>query len=207
MKKILTKIIKNKKLRILGVLIFLSFLLIYTPIAIYISSHMYDNNAVKSDVAIVLGCKSFDGNQISQCIYSRVGKGAELYKNGVVKKLILSGGNDFPDNANEAEVMKTVALMQGVKDEDILLEKKATDSYENLLYSYNIAKENNLNKVILVTELYHLPRVNLLANKLGIAHTYAPATDSECWSKYEYLSGCFMKEPLSMILNWVEGRI
>jgi len=113
---------------------------------------MYYDDTVSSDVIIVLGCQSYMDEKISPYIISRLSQGVKLYKNGLVKKIILSGGNDS-DGSNEADTMKIIALSQSVPVTDILLENKSTNIYENLIFSSNVAIRNNLRTIIITTDI------------------------------------------------------
>lgn len=89
-------------------------------------------------------------------------KAAELYKNGKGRYIIVSGAYNFkiPAYKTEAEYLKSIALNEGIPQEAIICEEKATNTYENALFSLEKAKEHKLNvdNVILICKTFHSRR-------------------------------------------------
>ncbi len=194
------------------VLTLLCGILLYIFTSIYIAGRVYFDNKTKSDAIIVLGAKSFINGEVNQCVKARVQHAIDLYNDGLADKIIMSGGNDKKpvfQNTNEGEEMKKMAL--GIDPEinidDILVEGESTSTYENLLYSKEIMKRNNLTTAIIVTEPFHSPRANLIANKLDINHTISPTMTSHCWNRWKYFSGYFLREALAVIGYKLIGQI
>ncbi len=74
-----------------------------------------------------------------------------LYKRGLTKKLIMSGGSVYSPYV-EGQIMKLYAVSLGVPEEDIIVEDKAQHSTENIWYSYKLAKSMNYNTIALGTD-------------------------------------------------------
>ncbi len=119
----------------------------------------------------------------------------------------MTGGNDTEDNINEAETMKKIAVENGVRPEDVLLEKRATSTYENLTFSQDILKKNDLKSVEIVTEPFHAARTALVAEKLNLNYTISPASASPCWLPWKYFSRYFLKEPFAVILYKIQNKL
>lgn len=186
---------------------FLAFsLVIYSTILVYIGLHVYDDTSTTSDVVIVLGAKSYKGDKYNPCLVSRVHHGIEVGKKTNTPIMLFTGGTDIGTTNNEAETMQKIAEEKGFAGE-ILLEKESTSTYENLAFSKKIMDANNLNSAIIVTEPFHSPRASLVANTLGIEHTVSPTTDSECWTRWKFLSRFFLREPFAIVKYWWEGWI
>src|SRR5688572_21621592 len=85
----------------------------------------------KADVAIVLGAAAY-GDKPSPVFEQRIAHGVDLYKQGTVRKIILTGG--FGDGAefSESQVARRYALEQGVPERDLLIEKTSRTTLENL---------------------------------------------------------------------------
>lgn len=195
---------KSRHTLILTITIFLS---IYIFVALNVARSVYTDNGRKSDVILVLGAKSYLGDKYNPCLVERVRHGVELYKRGFGEKIILSGGNDNEDGTNEAVIMSQIAGDFGVPDADMILEKESTSTYENILNTQKVMKNKNYSSAIIVTEPFHSPRAELVAKHLGLSHTLSPATTSECWNRWKYISRYFLKEPLAIIVYLVQGKI
>ena len=180
---------------------------IYISVLLYITSQVNTDTKKESDVIIVLGARSYKQGKYNPCLVARMDHAIGIYKDGYTKKLLFTGGNDVEDNVNEAETMQKIAVGAKVATESILLEKKATSSYENLLYSKKIMEDNKLKTAIIVTEPFHSPRAGMIAKKLNIDYSLSPTQTSVCWNRWKYLSRYFLREPLAIIQYWMKGKI
>ncbi|KAL4655282.1 hypothetical protein GN956_G5153 [Arapaima gigas] len=112
----------------------------------------------KSDVIIGLGCHDL---RVAE-------RSATLFQEGWAPWLLFTGylGNQTAGvwQCPEAEVFMDVALKMGVPREKILLETEATNTGENIKFSYNVLKKNNMpggrsSRVILVQQPFMERRV------------------------------------------------
>ncbi len=110
-------------------------------------------------------------SQISAPALGRVVEGVRLHKAVPGSKLLLSGGAVF-DPVPEAEVMGQIAVLLGVKPQDIMLESDSRDTAEE---AEIIAKMIGKEKFILVTSAVHMPRSMALFRKRGLQPIPAPA--------------------------------
>jgi len=82
---------------------------------------------------------------------SRCAIAAQLFQQGRVRHLIVSGGVKVPDaNLTEAEWFQSRLLAQGVPAERILLENQAANTAENAALALPIIRQHNFKTVILV---------------------------------------------------------
>ncbi len=110
-------------------------------------------------------------SQISEAALSRVVEGVRLYKAIPGSKLLLSGGAVF-DPVPEARVMAQIAVLLGVKPQDIVLEQESRDTAAEAAL---IARMINGKRIILVTSAAHMPRSMALFKKQGLQPIPAPA--------------------------------
>ena len=153
----------------------------------------YKNNA---DVAVILGAKSYVQGRVNACLVQRVQKGVDLYRSGVVKTLIVSGGVDREDGAIESQIMKQIAVAQGVPKQDIIEENRASSTWENIQFAQNIVDEKQLgNRVIVVSESFHIARAQAVANKQSLDWTVASSgwCRSQTWGPFRTL----LREPFA----------
>jgi vancomycin permeability regulator SanA len=114
-------------------------------------------------VAVVLGAGIW-GEHLSPVLEDRVFTGVELYKEGKVKKLLMTGDNSEADY-DEPTAMKKYAIKQGVPEEDIVLDYAGFNTYESF---YRAKEIFSLTDIIIVTQKFHLPRSLYISNKLGV---------------------------------------
>ena len=115
-------------------------------------------------VAIVFGAEVKKDGTPSAVLRDRVQTAVELYKNGKVEKLLMSGDNRFVDY-NEPEAMRQYAVRLGVPDEAIVLDYAGRRTYDTC---YRAKEIFQVDSAILVTQGFHLPRSLFLCNAFGI---------------------------------------
>ncbi|MBI9011576.1 MAG: YdcF family protein [Clostridiales bacterium] len=92
-------------------------------------------------------------------------RAAELYHQGYAEYILPSGGRNknLDNNQSEFDYLSKEALKLGVPKEAILKEDKASHTFENAQFSYEVCKTKNIpvNKVILVCKNFHSRRAYL----------------------------------------------
>ncbi len=142
-----------------------------------INKYVYSNNSDKiknsiteipaeepKRIAIVFGARVWSSGMPSNSLYDRVLTGVELYRAGRVKKLLMSGDNPNAEY-DEPTAMKKTAMELGVPEEDIVLDFAGRRTYDTC---YRAKEIFEVQKAILVTQDYHLPRALYLCNSLGV---------------------------------------
>lgn len=150
---------------ILAILGFLTLLISRLVTGIYARPKIYSAADVPTRrVAIVFGAGLWRNGTATPVLIDRVTTAANLYLAGKVEKLLMSGDNRFVDY-NEPAVMRELALSLGVPDEAIVLDYAGRRSYDTC---YRAKAIFGVTDAILVTQAFHLPRVNYLCNRLGV---------------------------------------
>ena len=86
----------------------------------------------------------------------------ELYKNGTIKKILITGASgSMTSDMKEAYILKGFLQKIGIPSKKILIEEKSKNTYENAIYCQQII--NNLNpknnvKCLAITSDYHMRR-------------------------------------------------
>jgi SanA protein len=133
--------------------------------ALYAAARIFSVDAVPAErTAIVFGAGlRYDGSPTA-VLRDRVETAAQLYFNGKVEKLLMSGDNSTIDY-NEPESMRQYAIGLGIPDEDIVLDYAGRRTYDTC---YRAKAIFGLDRAILVTQDFHLPRALYLCNALGV---------------------------------------
>ncbi len=137
---------------------------------VFIASQIYlysDNSAeISADAAIVLGAAVW-GERLSPVFQERVNHAVNLYREKRIKKIIFTGGQGNSDEETEAETARKYAIDNGIPSIDILTENESRSTYENLLFARQIAEENKISTVLLVSDPLHLKRSMEIARSLN----------------------------------------
>jgi len=149
----------------LGVLSLLSVLAARLLTGLYAASRRFSSEAVPAErAAIVFGAGLRRDGSPTAVLRDRVETAANLYFSGKVEKLLMSGDNRFVEY-NEPEAMRRYALALGVPETAIVLDYAGRRTYDTC---YRAGAIFGLERAILVTQAFHLPRALFLCNSLGV---------------------------------------
>lgn len=115
------------------------------------------------DCILVLGAGIW-GDKPSPMLEDRLLQGITLYNNQTSSKIIMSGDHG-KEEYDEVNVMKDFAIEKDVKSEDIFMDHAGFSTYDSVYRAKEIFKAQ---KIIIVTQKYHLHRALYVAEKLGI---------------------------------------
>ena len=123
------------------------------------------------DCIMVLGC-GVRGDSPTPLLADRLQRGVEVYHSGAAPKILMSGDHG-QTNYDEVNVMKQYALDEGIPEADIFMDHAGFSTYESM---YRAKEIFGVDKMIIVTQKYHLSRAVFIARKLGI-EAYGVASD------------------------------
>jgi len=133
-----------------------------------------------ADLAVIFGAGLTPTGQPSPLLADRIRTGVALYQGGLVPILVMSGG-DESNGFNEARVMRDVAVAAGVDPSAILVDPGGNSTAITVT---NIAALVDARRtppgplrVMVVSQAFHLPRVQLAFDKAGIDVLTVPAVD------------------------------
>ena len=133
------------------------------------------------DCLLVLGAGIINNERPTLMLKDRLDKSIELYKKGIVPKIIMSGDHSS-ENHNEVIIMKNYAIERGIPSEDIFMDHAGFCTYDSIYRAKEIFGVKNM---IIVTQKYHLYRSIYIANFLGIK-SYGIKSDARIYTKMPY---------------------
>ena len=135
----------------------------------------YQKNEKDFDYIIVLG-GSMKGIELSELIKQRMLTSFAYY---TTKKsiMIFSGGKSNGD-IEESVAMKNFAIENHIQDTDILLEKLAMNTMQNIEYVKKLIQQQDTDfedkKICVITNNFHAFRTKLICNKMKVNWTVIP---------------------------------
>ncbi|MGJ7045762.1 YdcF family protein [Thermoanaerobacterium thermosulfurigenes] len=151
----------------------ITFVLLLNIIAeLQVITFAYNAKPVKSDAIIVLGCAVY-GKNPSPFFKERLNEAIRLYKKGLGKYIIVSGGKGPGEDVSEAEAGKEYLLKNGIPYNTILKDDKSYSTLQNLENSKKIMDEKSLKTAIIVSNKFHLKRASIIAKEAGINASYS----------------------------------
>ena len=130
-----------------------------------------------ADVAVVMGARVYADGRLSDALQDRVRTACELYRQGWVTRLIMSGG---PGDGviHETEAMARAAVRLGVKPEDIVLDRSGLNTQHTVKNTRPLLRAMGTSRVLVVSHGYHLPRIKLAYQRAGMEVYTVPARES-----------------------------
>jgi uncharacterized SAM-binding protein YcdF (DUF218 family) len=181
---------QKKRARILRGAFILT-LIATNPLLMHTTFRQYETPPVQmdsmrdtADVCIVLGgFANFDVPAHDRLNFrpaaNRLMDAIVLYKKGLIKKLLITGGdgNLVGKQYAEAALTEPFLLTMGIRKEDILLESVSRNTHENALFSKQMMDSLHINaqKMLLITSAFHMPRSLACFRKVGLQTTAFPA--------------------------------
>lgn len=169
-----TKRVKLKKIcffSALGLLLFFSNTIVFDTF-----EHLWEVPSKKSTeiigkykYAVVLGGMASENRETGEIQYfpsiDRLLKGIELFRKGMVEKILITGGSGLlsDQEVKEAETLKKFCINFGIPDSVIILETESRNTYENALFTKKIIGIND--SILLITSTFHMRRSLAIFNK------------------------------------------
>ena len=130
-----------------------------------------------ADVAVVFGARALAGGVLSTSLEDRVRTAADLYRAGLVPRLIMSGGVDT-SAVDETIAMRDRAIALGVPASAIALDNGGENTDASVADTVPMLEKSHARTVLAVSQFYHLPRIKLAYRAAGWDVQTVPATVS-----------------------------
>lgn len=126
----------------------------------------------KSDAIVVASAGVHESGAPTPGSTLRAYAAGRLYLEGWAPKVIVSGGVTEPYLPPlETKGMHIVLRGMGVPNEDIIIEDRSADTYENGVETLHILQKMGASRILLVSHDYHLYRLLGVFRKLGVQAT------------------------------------
>ena len=126
------------------------------------------------DYIIILGCRIRKNGTLTPILKSRVDRALEFSKmqyNATGKDIIFipSGGKGNDEVMSEAKAIHNYLLEQGINKNNIIVEDKSKNTYENIKFSYRLINRKNKGaNIAFSTTNFHVFRAGIIATKQNI---------------------------------------
>ncbi|MBR2716478.1 MAG: YdcF family protein [Oscillospiraceae bacterium] len=156
-----------------------------------------------ADYIIVMGA-AVHGTRPSLSMIERTDAALQwlmLHPNGIA---VVSGGQGHGEDMTEARAMADWLTARGIGEDRVLLEDRATSSYENILFSLQIIGENGgdpVGRIALCSSEYHMHRLRYIGERLGFQPVMVAGRTGHISLRLNYL----LREAAAMWKCWLLG--
>ena len=135
----------------------------------------YQKNGKDFDYIVVLG-GSMKGIELSELIKQRMLTSFAYYTTN--KSIMIFSGGKSNGDIEESVAMKNFAIENHIQDTDILLEKLAMNTMQNIEYVKKLIQQQDTDfedkKICVITNNFHAFRTKLICNKMKVNWTVIP---------------------------------
>ena len=129
------------------------------------AGHRYaETDVPPAPVGLVLGAQVYPDGTPSSFLAARLELGRRLLEAGTVRVLLLSGDASAPEY-DEPAAMRTYLVAAGVPAERLVLDPYGYDTYDSCVRAGRVF---GVQRLIVVTQAYHLPRAVATARAVGL---------------------------------------
>jgi uncharacterized SAM-binding protein YcdF (DUF218 family) len=166
--------------------------------------HASRDRADTAEAIVVLGAAQYRGRP-SPVLRARLDHAIGLYARGLAPVIALTGGTAEGDTESEALVSRSYLLQAGVPDSVLLLENEGRTTSQSLTRVAQMLRARDLERVILVSDPFHVFRASLVARRHGLIVLTSP-TSTDALSRVARQPGYFLgetvKAPLALAFEW-----
>jgi uncharacterized SAM-binding protein YcdF (DUF218 family) len=154
----------------------------------------------KADAIVVFAGGVGESGKAGGGHQERVKRAVDLYEEGYADGMVLSSG--FVYSFKEAEVMRALAIDQGIPPSHIVLEEHSKNTYENVMFVNRIIGERRWHRILLVSSPYHMRRALLVWHKVAPEVVVVPAPpDSTMF--YEHTRGASLEQIRGIVWEYL----
>ncbi len=180
-------------------------LLVFTFLYIHLDAgykELYPIKKGQLNVAVVLGAAVWSHNSVSPSHAARIDKAVELYKKGIVNKILLTGGNT-PGKLSEAEVAFDYIKPQKINPANIWMEKHTSSTIEQVKYiKDSLLTKYDIDHILIVSDGYHLTRVREICRFYHIK-SYLAASGLKLSLEHKLFYN--LRESIALSVFWLFG--
>jgi uncharacterized SAM-binding protein YcdF (DUF218 family) len=154
--------------KVLAIVLVVVFVVIIAAAIVYRNIPDHNTDLTRFDTLIVLGNPAEADGTPSPEQRERTLEGVREYRAGVAPHLIFTGGaahNRFV----EADVMRDLAVAQGLPASEITVEDQAQNTIQNIYFSERIMEAHHWKSAEVISSPSHLPRTALILARYSFA--------------------------------------
>ena len=145
------------------------------------------------DAGIWLGGISVYDDDLDRAQFNRNNdrliQAVELYRKGIIKKIIFTGGSGriLRPEMKEGNYVNRYLLYMGIPEKDFLIESESQNTRENAMFTKALIDKHNIKgDFLLITSAFHMRRSLGCFNKAGIVVTHYSADRYSGPRKFEF---------------------
>src|SRR5256714_4847550 len=163
------------------------------------------DEARSSDAIAVLGAAQYNGRP-SPVFRARLDHAAALYQRGLAPVVLVTGGVGARDTLNEANVGRDYLVRLGLGGDAVVPLSGGDDTYQSIEQVRRWFEGRGSRRVLLVSDGFHMLRLQIIARRLGLVPFTSPATGSPIHANPRRNTGYLFAEGFKVPFTWLFQR-
>src|SRR5712692_5271858 len=160
------------------------------------------DEARSSDAIAVLGAAQYNGRP-SPVFRARLDHAAALYQRGLAPVVLVTGGVGAGDSLAESEVGRRYLVRAGLPDAAIVALPAGSTTASSLHGVAHWFGGKDSRRVLLVSDGFHMLRLEIIATRLGLLPFTSPAPNSPIRTNPRLNAGYRFAEGVKVPLTWL----
>jgi len=186
-------------------LVGLAVALVWGAVVVTVAVHAARDQATGADAIVVLGAAQYNGRP-SPVFRARLDHAATLYQRGLAPVVLVTGGVGLRDTLNEANVGRDYLVRLGLPTEAVLPLAGGDDTHSSLKQVARWFEGRGSRRVLLVSDGFHMLRLEIIAERLGLTPYTSPATGSPIHANVRRNTGYLFAEGFKVPITWLFQR-
>src|SRR5438094_10398529 len=163
------------------------------------------DQATSADAIVVLGAAQYNGRP-SPVFRARLDHAAALYQRGLAPLVLVTGGVGTGDTVSESEVGRHYLVKAGLPDVAVLALPAGTSTSASLAGVARWFSGRDSRRVLLVSDGFHMLRLQIIATRLGLVPFTSPAANSPIRPNPRRNAAIYFAHGLNAPISWLFNR-
>ncbi len=176
--------------------------LAWAAVVVTVAVHAARDEATPADAIAVLGAAQYNGRP-SPVFRARLDHAATLYQRGLAPVVLVTGGVGPRDTLNEANVGHDYLVRLGLPSDAVIPLAGGADTHASLVQVGDWFKGRDSRRVLLVSDGFHMLRLQIIARRLGLVPYTSPASGSPIHANTRRNTAYLFAEGFKVPFTWV----
>jgi uncharacterized SAM-binding protein YcdF (DUF218 family) len=163
------------------------------------------DQATTADAIAVLGAAQYNGRP-SPVFRARLDHAAALYQRGLAPVVLVTGGVGSGDTVSESEVGRRYLVRAGLPEGAVVALPAGESTAASLHGVAQWFAGKDSRRVLLVSDGFHMLRLQIIAARLGLAGFTSPAPNSPIRANSRQNAAYFLAEGFKVPITWIFNR-
>ncbi len=177
----------------------------WAAVVVAVAVQAAHDQATGADAIAVLGAAQYNGRP-SPVFRARLDHAATLYQRGLAPTVLVTGGVGVRDTLNEANVGRSYLVRLGIPDEAVIPLAGGHDTFSSIDQIRRWFDGRDSRRVLLVSDGFHMLRLQIIARRLGLTPYTSPAAGSPIHANVRRNTGYLFAEGFKVPFTWLFQR-